>query len=286
MSDELHFTVNGVDGEMKIRDYLKSRLGFSTSLIAKVKYDNVLLNRVPVHMRATVKNGDEIAVHLPVEESEHITPVSLPIEVLYEDEHILAVNKPINMPTHPSRGNHLTTLAECVRAYLGHPFVFRAVSRLDRDTSGIVLIAKNQLSAAILSRHLRAGKFRKIYYATVVGIPSPHEGEINAPIAREKEGEIKRVVRKDGKPALTKYRVISINPDGGSTLELEAVTGRTHQLRVHLAHIGHPLKNDFLYGERVEGKTYYLHCGRLEFPHPGTGETMIVATRQFDSASF
>ena len=117
MSDTLHFTANGINGEMRIRDYLKGRLGFSTSLIAKVKYDNVLLNSIPVHMRAAVKNGDVITVHLPEEESECIEPVSHPIEVLFEDEHILAVNKPINMPTHPSRGNHLTTLAECVRAY-------------------------------------------------------------------------------------------------------------------------------------------------------------------------
>lgn len=286
MSDTLHFTANGINGEMRIRDYLKGRLGFSTSLIAKVKYDNVLLNSIPVHMRAAVKNGDVITVHLPDEESECIEPVSHPIEVLLEDEHILAVNKPINMPTHPSRGNHLTTLAECVRAYLARPFVFRAVSRLDRDTSGIVLIAKNQLSAAILSRHLRAGRFKKIYYATVVGVPSHAMGEIDAPIAREAEGKIKRVVRDDGKQSLTKYRVISVDDNGNATLELEAVTGRTHQLRVHLAHIGHPLLFDFLYGEKVEGKTYHLHCGRLQFPHPGTGEMIEIVAPNNYSASY
>ena len=108
--------VEGVLGEMKIRDYLKSRLGFSTSLIGKVKYDGVILNGVAVHMRATVKNGDIIDVILPEEESDNIEPIDIPLDIVYEDEYILAVNKPINMPVHPARGNHLPTLANAVRS--------------------------------------------------------------------------------------------------------------------------------------------------------------------------
>ena len=120
--------VTSVDGEMLIRDYLKKRLGLSTSLIGKVKYDNVVLNGVAVHMRATVKNGDKIEITLPEEESENIEPMDIPLDVVYEDEYLLVINKPINMPVHPSRGNHLPTVANAVRAYIGRPFVFRAVN--------------------------------------------------------------------------------------------------------------------------------------------------------------
>lgn len=270
----LLFTAMDADTGIKIRDYLKNRLYFSTSLIAKVKFGGVLLNGERVSMRAIVHTGDKIEITLPSEESENVEPVECNLEVIYEDKHILAINKPKNMPTHPSRGNHLVTVANAVRAYIGKPFVFRAITRLDRDTSGIVLIAKNQLSAAILSRSLKAGEFEKIYYAKISGAPEECEGEIIAPIAREREGSIKRVVRADGKEAVTKYRTVSIDERGDATLELVAVTGRTHQLRVHMAHIGHPLKYDFLYGERVEGVTYLLHCGRLVFPHPLTKEPL------------
>ena len=280
MTETLLFKVAGVIGGMKIRDYLTKRIGFSTSLIAVVKYDNVRLNGDIVHMRATVKDGDVITVTLPEEESENIPPMDIPLDIIYEDEHILAVSKPINMPTHPSRGNHLPTLANAVRAYLGKPFVFRAISRLDRDTSGIVLVAKNQLSAAILSREMKKGSIKKIYEATVVGVPDPPSGEINAPIAREREGDIKRVVREDGKSAITLYRVREINDDGNAIVELQAVTGRTHQLRVHMAYIGHPLVADFLYGDRIENETYRLHCKLLEFPHPITGETLTLSTHK------
>ena len=118
-------TVKAVDGEMKIRDYLKKRLGLSTALIGKVKYDNVKLNGEYVHMRAMVKNGDFIEITLPDEESENIEPMDIPLEIVFEDDYVIAVNKPKNMPVHPSRGNHLPTVANCIMHYVGHPFVFR-----------------------------------------------------------------------------------------------------------------------------------------------------------------
>ena len=270
--------VQGVAGEMKIRDYLKRRLGLSTALIAQVKFDNVLLNGEVVYMRATVKNGDVIEITLPDEDSENIEPMDIPIEVLYEDEHVIAVNKPKNMPVHPSRGNHLPTLANAIRAYVGHPFVFRAINRLDRDTSGIVLIAKDRLSGAKLYQSMKDRRFGKTYVALVEGtLPRAH-GIVNAPIAREVEGGIKRVVREDGKEAITEYEVIE--SDGkNSRVKVTLHTGRTHQIRVHMAHIGHPLVNDFLYGTRGDD-TYYLHCDSLSFPHPMTGETVTVTAEK------
>ena len=267
--------VHGIAGEMRIRDYLKRRIGLSTALIAKVKYDNVLLNGEIVYMRAMVKNGDVIDITLPDEDSENIEPMDIPIDIIYEDEHVIAVNKPRNMPVHPSRGNHLPTVANAIRAYIGHPFVFRAINRLDRDTSGIVLIAKDRLSGAKLYQAMKERHFKKTYIALVEGSPREKHAIINAPIARECEGEMKRVVRDDGKEAITEYDVICEYPNGTSKVAITLHTGRTHQIRVHMAHIGHPLVNDFLYGRRGDD-TYYLHCNSLSFPHPFTDETVVV----------
>ena len=271
--------VSNINGEMKIRDYLKNRLGLSTSLIGKVKYGNVHLNGTEVHMRAMVKDGDVIDVALPEEESENIEPMDIPLDIIYEDEYILAVNKPINMPVHPSRGNSLPTLANAVRAYIGHPFVFRAINRLDRDTSGIVLIAKDRLAGAKLYARMKEKKFDKVYIAKIKGIPEESHGFINAPIAREEEGSIKRVVRDDGKESLTEYEIISTDDCGNAIAKVIPHTGRTHQIRVHMAHIGHPLINDFLYGERNDGLTYDLHCASLSFTHPITEEKIELTTK-------
>ena len=268
-------TVHSVSGEMKIRDYLKSRLGLSTALIGKVKYDNVKLNGEYVHMRAMVKNGDVIEITLPDEESENIEPIDIPIDIVYEDEYVIAVNKPKNMPVHPSRGNHLPTVANAIRAYIGHPFVFRAINRLDRDTSGIVLIAKDRLSGAKLYQAMKERKFGKTYLAVIEGTPNTPHGIINAPIAREAEGSIKRVVREDGKECITEYELVETYDNGTSLIQVTPHTGRTHQIRVHMAYIGHPLINDFLYGSRGE-VTYSLHCSSLSFPHPFTGEAITI----------
>lgn len=273
--EKLELTASLGGKEIKIRDYLR-RLGFSTSLIARVKFDMVHINGAPVHMRAILKDGDRVTVYFPDEDSENIEPIDIPIDILYEDERILVVNKPTTMPTHPSRGNHLPTLANAVRAYFGAPFVFRGITRLDRDTSGIVLIAKDRLAAAALSEAMKRGEIEKTYLARVIGAPDPRSGRIDAPIEREAEGSIRRIVRPDGKNSVTEYNTLSTDNDGNALLEVRPITGRTHQIRVHMAHIGHPLKNDFLYGERTEDGTYRLHCSRLSFPHPTSGEIMTI----------
>ncbi len=276
MIKNITFDVKGVLGEMKISEYLKRRLGFSTSLVTKIKFGGVMLSDKVVTMRALVKDGDIITVSFPYEESENIPPISLPLDIIFEDEHILAVNKPKNMPTHPSRGNSLPTLANAVVAHLGAPFVFRSVNRLDRDTSGIVIIAKNPYAAAKLGRFMKERRIRKKYVALISGIPEKSEGIIDAPIARESEGNIKRVVREDGKRAITEYKVIETTKDGNSICEVTLHTGRTHQIRVHFSYIGHPLVNDFLYGCKEGEEAYSLTCSEITLPHPLTDEEFTI----------
>ena len=256
-----------------IRDYLKRAMGLSVTLIKRVKYGGVFINGENVHMRAIVREGDAVEVRISDTEHSDIKPIPMPLDIIYEDEYLIAVSKPRGMPTHPSRGNSLPTLAEGIMAYFGADFVFRAINRLDRDTGGIVVIAKDAHSAAKLSAGMKQGDYVKKYYAVVSGIPCPSEGRINAPIARECEGNIKRCVREDGKTAVTDYRVLSVN-NGDALCEIMLHTGRTHQIRVHMAYIGHPLKNDFLYGVREGDEQYMLHAREMEIKHPVSGERL------------
>ena len=270
------FETVGEDFEGRlIKDFLRLKLSLSATLIKKVKFGGVFVNGEVVTMRRLLRSGDLVKVSLPLEESEHILPVDMPLTVLYEDEDILAVDKPTNMPTHPSRYNSLVTLANLVRAYIGEAFVFRAITRLDRDTSGIVLIAKNQISAGRLSEDMKAGRIEKTYTAILSCAPKELEGTVDAPIEREAPDSIKRIVRADGKRAVTKYKVTQILPDGRAVCEANPITGRTHQIRVHMAHLGAALENDFLYGERGE-ETYSLRCTALTFTHPKTKEKITI----------
>ena len=258
---------------ISVKEYLK-HIGLSVTLVKKAKYGGILLNGRVVTVREEIEEGDRLEIFLKEEKSEAIEPMNIPLTVLYEDEDILAVDKPTNMPTHPSKGNNLPTLANAVMGYYGGNFVFRSVNRLDRDTSGIVIIAKNRISANSLSASMKKGLWEKKYHALVSGIPAESCGVIDAPIERIEEGNIKRKVRPDGKRAITKYSVI--NSFGDSTLcEITLLTGRTHQIRVHMAYIGHPLVSDFLYGSPSE-KEYFLRCKEIKFPHPKTNEMIVI----------
>lgn len=275
MADDISLTVDHEFDQRCIKDFLHSELRFSATLIKKVKYGGVSINGETVTMRATLKAGDTVTVRFPEEKSENVEPIFAPLTVIYEDDDILAVNKPSNMPVHPSKGNHLITLANAVAAYYyDRPFVFRAIGRLDRDTSGIVIIAKNAFSAAILSEDMKLGKFEKYYTALLSRAPESKAGIIDAPIMRECEGSLRRVVRDGGKAAKTKYEITKILPDGRAIARIRLYTGRTHQIRVHMAHIGVPLFGDFLYGTEIDGAPFHLCCVRMVFPHPRSGETV------------
>ena len=208
------FEIRATDSRlpMAMKEYLRL-LGFSVTLIKEAKYGGIHLNGLPVTVRATVNEGDIVEIYLEEEKSEGIPPMDIPIRVIYEDDDILAVDKPTNMPTHPSKGNNLPTLANAIMGYYKGNFVFRSVNRLDRDTSGIVIIAKNRISACALSDSMKKGLWEKKYHALVEGVPDPSEATIDEPIERIEEGNIKRMVRPDGKRALTKYKVIETYGD-------------------------------------------------------------------------
>lgn len=283
------YTVYGTDTPRLVRDILKHELHLSANAVKRVKFGGLHVDGKAVTVRHLLKEGETLRVSFPHDVGSNIEPMELPLDILYEDEYFLAVNKPTGMPVHPCRGNHLPTLAEGVMHYLGRQFVFRAVNRLDRDTSGIVLIAKDADSAYRLGEMLKRGEIKKQYLAITLGVPFPTLGTVDAPIVRESEGEMKRVVREDGKPALTHYEVLSVYSEqiqgkcrSLARVRVVPITGRTHQIRVHLAHLGAPLLYDFLYGERAEDEHYFLHCERLSFVHPIRCESMeIVANAPF-----
>ncbi len=250
---------------------LKNQLGISSRLLSKLKRcGEIRLNQSHVTVRSVVSEGDLLEVFLPEESSETILPSPISLCILYEDEDLLVVNKPAGMPVHPSLNHQENTLGNAVcYHWKDHPFVYRPVNRLDKDTTGIVVVAKTQHAGFQLSRQMQDGRFQKIYYAVTARIPIPPKGIIDAPIRRETDSIIKRCVSADGQKAVTQYRVLS-EKDGKALVEVKLLTGRTHQIRVHFAHIGAPLYADYLYGKEIPNTHFLLHCRQLEFWHPVT----------------
>lgn len=272
------------DGKL-LRDYLKSYLNLSRAELTSLKKreDGMMLNGVRVTVRALLKEGDELVLSRNDEScSEGIVPVNIGIDVIYEDDDIIALNKPPFMPTHPSHDHQNDTLANGLSYYYeskGIPFVFRAVNRLDRDTSGILLVAKNKYSAFVLSRQISEFKVEKKYLAIAEGDMSGC-GRIEANIKRIEESKIKRCVceKNEGQYALTEYEVLESH-SGISLLSVTPKTGRTHQIRLHLSHIGHSILGDTLYGkengsEKISRQA--LHAYSLSFSRPTSNEKITL----------
>lgn len=261
----------------EIKYILKKHFGFSSRLIAALKEGNgITLNGKKEFVNKKVLSGDILKITLFDKASKNITPEKIPLDIIFEDEDFLIINKPPKMPTHTSVYHTSGTVANAVLYYFkDRPFTFRAPSRLDRDTSGVLIIAKNAWSGDCISRAIRNGEFKKEYLAVCVGTLKDKKGTVNAPIKREKEGIIKRIIDLDGKTAVTDYEVLK-EANGLSLVKLHPKTGRTHQIRLHLAHLGTPIYADFLYGTDIEGERIRLHCHSVQFTHPVTKETVKI----------
>ena len=271
--------------EGRLSSFLKGELKMSTGLMNKLKWgDGIRVNGTPRHTDFAVQPGDTVTVRLDE------PPIEYPAQqgeltVLYEDDHILLVDKPVGMLIHPSRSQNTDTLANLVAGYYektGQACAFHPMTRLDRDTFGIVLLAKHSHAHSLL----QAGSLQKTYHALTLGGPEADSGIIDAPIARRPLPSLLRYVNQEGKPSMTQYRVLE-RQEKLCKLELRPITGRTHQLRVHCAHMGFPILGDPQYGteeaivlsERL-GLTGQLLCAKtLEFHHPITDQPLRVESR-------
>ena len=272
----------------RLSSFLKEELHMSTGLINRLKWqDKLFVNGVSVHTDYAVRPGDVITV--PLEEEKPDYPAQDgPLDILYEDEHILVVDKPAGMLVHPSRAQNENTLANYIQGYYlrtGQHCACHPITRLDRDTYGVVLMAKNAHIHAFFTAAQEEGRLQKLYHALVFGGPEADEGIIDAPIQRRPLPSLLRYVDPSGKPSRTHFRVLERT--GATTLlQLQPLTGRTHQLRLHCFHCGFPILGDPQYctdGSKAAsaGLTSQLLCAKsLTFPHPVTGELLTIASKQ------
>ena len=272
----------------RLSTFLKQELGLSTGLMNKLKWSEKLyVNGIPQHADFSVKVGDVITADLDEPKPEYPAENG-EFTILYEDAHILVVDKPAGMLIHPSRSRLTGTLANRVIGYYertNQSCAFHPITRLDRDTFGIVLLAKNAHVHGILNTFHAEDKIQKTYHALVFGGPEADAGIIDAPIARRELPSLLRYVNQDGKPSRTEFAVLEKH-DGITKLALRPITGRTHQLRVHCAHMGYPILGDPQYGSEASqelsaklGYASQLLCAKsLRFPHPITGEMMELSS--------
>lgn len=281
MERVLEYIISSDTNPVTVLDFLKQE-GFSRHILSSMKNSSgncIVLNGERGFGRSVLKEGDRLVVTVPeVESGENIIRTEMDLDILYEDEYILVINKPAGMPVHPSMGNYENTLANGIAWYFsqkGEDFVYRCINRLDRDTTGALILAKNPLSAAVLSVQMKRRQIRRTYLALVDGV-LPESGVVDAPIARMEGSVITREVNfETGESAVTHYERLAVGRYY-SLAELHLETGRTHQIRVHMKYIGHPLPGDYLYHpdyRRIQRQP--LHSFQLEFTHPITKEPML-----------
>lgn len=270
-----------------IRAFTRGDLGFSSAILKKLKFSEggILVNGEFVTVRYVLQVGDVLSLAMDDREedvSPYIVPADLPLPVVYEDECVTVINKPPNMPSHPSFGHPLDTAANALAyRYRDRTYVFRPVNRLDRDTSGVMLTANTKLAAHRMALSMQRGQIDKSYIAIVEGIPPADEGVIDGYMHRVADSIIERETCDADAPgarrAITEYKVLGASEKGYSVILARPITGRTHQIRVQLTSIGCPLVGDTLYGRKeAEMSRHALHAYKTEFPHPADGRTMRV----------
>lgn len=297
MNRTLEYLISEQDHHTKISAFLQKQ-GYSAKNLTSLRRtpDSFLLERKgellgrdrELHMNEYVYAGDKLTVFIrETEQSEKIVPVELPFPVVYEDEDLVVINKPAGMPIHPSIRHYENTLANAAAYYFkdaGENFVYRCINRLDKDTTGLTILAKNPLAGNLLQEQMREDKIERIYTALVEGEPTPLEGTIDLPIARKEESIIERIISPEkGEKAVTHYQVLQTfrfdHEKAFSLVRLKLETGRTHQIRVHMKAIGHPLVGDYLYNPtNQQMNRQALHGGELTFFQPITGERIHLVT--------
>lgn len=280
----LEYTIPEVRQGKEIANFLKLDLHFSTLSRKKLRDtpDAILLDGLPVPSYTVPSAGQILSILLPDDPPSPIQPIQGPLDILYEDDHLLVLNKAGGIPVHPGPDHHEDTLGNFLTYYYhskGENHLFRPVNRLDKGTSGLMCVAKHSYAAQMLSDALHSEHFHRSYLAICEGHPSPCDGIISAPIGRLDGSVIARTVRPDGKESLTRYQVLSAGSDR-SLIHVIPETGRTHQIRVHMAYIGHPLLGDFLYGNEDHNliDRPALHSAYLRFRHPITGNELEFQT--------
>lgn len=280
MNRVIDYIIDEAGDGLRIEQYLR-RKGYSGQNLAEIKRmpQSVLVNGEHYYMKQELNTGDHLSIHIcETKCSEKIPPIQIPLDIVYEDEDIIVINKPAGMPIHPSLNNYTNSMANALAWYYqeqGKPFIFRCCNRLDRDTSGLTVVAKHLVSGNILSDMVRRRDIHREYLAIVRGHVSPEAGTINAPLARKPGTIIERTVDwEQGETAITHYRLVE-ERNGHSLVSLRLETGRTHQIRIHMKYLGYPLIGDYLYNPDMEyiGRQA-LHSHRLSFTHPITGEPM------------
>lgn len=282
MNTLLKYTAASSDEGKTVETVWRRKFSISSTLFkdlksgGKIKKNGEICRSVDIVSKSDILTADvsENAA------SESIVPVDIPLDIIYEDDFLMVINKPRNMSVHPSQGNRDNTLANGVIFHWqknNEMHKFHAVNRIDKDTSGICVVAKNRFAHGVLSKQIKCKEFRRRYMAMVHGILADKSGTIDKPIKRDSGSVIKRVTSPDGKAAVTHYKVIE-EYENVSLVEIYLETGRTHQIRVHFSDMGHPLIGDWLYGngdnERDIAKGHLLHAYYAEFYHPLTNELM------------
>lgn len=276
----LKYEITKGDDSITVAQFLK-RKGYSSANLTDLKKmpESILINGSFAYMVRPLSAGDTLTVHIQeTAVSEKIPPAYLPLDIVYEDEDLMVINKPADLPIHPSMSNYTHSLGNAIAWYFAEkkqPFVFRCINRLDHNTSGLTIVAKHLVSGSILSAMVRNRQIRREYLGISRSLVTPSSGTITAPLGRKPGSIIERCVDfENGESAVTHYRVIDYK-NGHSLLLLTLETGRTHQIRIHMKHLGFPLVGDSLYNPDMEWiSRQALHAARLVFCHPITGQQM------------
>ena len=284
MKGTMEYTVRAEEAGRRVRDILRRSMGVSYSAMKSAKWNGrLLLNGENVYTDAKVRAGDTVRIDW-AEETPAYRPrrFDLPLEIAWEDEFLLAVVKPAPLASQSSRNHPDDSLENAVYTYFGCPenFVYRPVNRLDKGTSGLMMIARTPHVQYLLQGQLHTPAFRRRYLAMTDGIPAAPAGTIDLPIAKAPGATVRRIISPEGKSSRTKYRVLGVR-DGQALILLELETGRTHQIRVHLSAVGCPVLGDFLYGKELPEEfpgRFALHSAVLETVHPVTGEKILLTS--------